>query len=61
MWDDGGRNGQKERFICDVFATEASLQQRGGPLKLYQIEARGQASEPAKGYRLSPGRWHNTG
>ena len=60
-WDDGGRNGQKERFISDAFATEASLQQRGGPLELYQIKARGQASEPPNGCRLSPGRWHNVG
>lgn len=61
MWDDGGRNGQKERLICDVFATEGSLQQRGGPLELYQIEAKGQASEPPNGCRLSSGRGHNFG
>lgn len=54
---DGVRDGQREKFICDGFAEEASLQQRAGPLEW----ARGQAFEPSNGCRLSQGRWHNMG
>ena len=52
VWGDGSRDVQREMLICDEW---------GGPLELYQIEARGQVLKHHYGYRLSPGMRHNAG